>query len=79
MPRPKRIETLNDMKVWIADHDGRIDAYWEAQHIWNKKIEIEFKDFGLRISSCEKKIMYFAGAAAALGSVVGAFVANTLT
>lgn len=78
MPRPENINTIEDIKIWIADHDGRIDAYWDEQHRWNSKMEDVIESIGLRLTSVEKKIMWFAGASAAVGSVVGAFVANTL-
>ena len=44
MTRPTSIDTLDDLKAWAHDHDGRNDAYWEAQHHWNDKLEVNCKE-----------------------------------
>ena len=36
---PEHIDDLDDVKAWIAHHDGRIGALWDAQHEWNRKVE----------------------------------------
>ena len=71
MARPTRIETIDDIKTWIADHDGRIDAYWEAQFKLNDKIEGKFGSLYNRLEALEKRVMWFAGVAAGVGSVIG--------
>lgn len=50
---------------------GRIDAYWEAQFRWNEAREGEIHNLEKRISALEKRVMWFAGVAAAVGSSLG--------
>ena len=78
MPRPEKLEELSDLIAWIHDHDGRIDAYWANQHDWNGKIELRLDRFDVRMTAVEKRIMWFAGAAAATGSLVGAVITKLL-
>lgn len=78
MTRPNRIESIEDIKIWIADHDGRIDAWWVQQHSWNKSMEGNTRSCETRLTALEKKVMYFSGASAAFGSVIGALIANAL-
>lgn len=60
----KRVAKL---ELWASKHDGRIDAWWEAQHEWNGKIEP-------RVSAVEKRLIWFAGFSAAVGAYVGNMV-----
>jgi len=36
---PEHIDDLDDVKAWIAHHDGRIDALWDSQKGWNATVE----------------------------------------
>ena len=85
MTRPDRIDDLDDVKTWIADHDGRIDAFWDAQHSWNDKQEVLYRDSQLRtegrleevqrrMSAIERKVMLLAGAGSVAGALVGSLV-----
>lgn len=56
---------------WINSHDGRIDAWWEAQHKLNDKVELSQMVTAQRLSAVEKKIMFISGFAAMFGAVVG--------
>lgn len=76
MPQPNKIESLDDVKAWIYNRNGRDDAWWDAQHSWNIKVEKEMRSLGLRISTCEKKLMMIAGAASAFGGLVGGLLAQ---
>lgn len=71
----ERVETLEDVKQWIAAHDGKIDAYWEAQHKWNDDKERELKvdrkemrealsSFARRLVGVEKKLIWMVAACA---------------
>lgn len=62
--RPEKIETLEDVRLWIADHDGRIDQLWQQQHRINDRTES-------RVSALERRVIFWAGAAAAAGSILG--------
>lgn len=62
-------------KIWarINSHDGRTDAWWDAQHKLNDKVESAQMVTNQRLTSIEKKIMFVAGFAAMFGAVVGSF------
>ena len=61
--------------LWIAEHDGRIDAWWEEQKRWNRDFEKEVRTtqhgFELRLSAVEKRMIYVAGIASGVGSILG--------
>ena len=70
------IQSIDDARMWMIDHDARIDVWWEIQHKLNAKVEEEMGSLGLRISACEKKLMLIAGAASAVGGLVGGLLAK---
>ena len=78
MGRPEQIESLEDVKHWIYDHDGRIDAWWEAQHEWNAKKEILDASFEKRLSAVERRMAAVSAAAAAIGAVAGTMLSKWL-
>lgn len=57
-----------------AEHGGRVNAYWEAQHELNNRVDERMVSLGNRLTAAEKRIAWFAGAAAAIGSIVGALL-----
>lgn len=63
---------------WRAEHDGRINAWWEAQRTWNAKTDQKMHNFGVKLSALEKKVIFFSGFAAALGSGLGALITGLL-
>lgn len=73
-----RLEDLEDVKQWIAAHDGKITAYWEQQHSWNKTADHNFRDIYSRLTSIEKKIMWVAGMGATLGAFLGVLLPKLL-
>lgn len=73
---------LNDSRLWQAEHDGRINAYWKAQHAWNHEHDVEadvvrkvtdkkIAAVDGRLSSIEKKIIWITAIAAAGGGSIG--------
>ncbi len=65
---------MSDVKAWIADHDGRNDAYWEAQHSLNGKTEESLDMNALRLAALEKRIVWITGFAAAVGAGIGSAI-----
>lgn len=79
------VESLDDVKselqrqaLWMAEHDGRINAYWEAQHKLNDVVAKKFHTFGLRLDALERRVLYMAGGASALGAVAGVLIARLI-
>jgi len=59
------------VKTWIAEHDGRINAYWEAQHDWNARQETAIRDLTSRLQAVEKRVIWLSAIAAGGGGVLG--------
>ena len=78
MASPKRIESLNDVKMWIAANDARIDAFWDQQHKWNDTADKKFYNFRLRLEAVEKRVVWIAGIASGLGSTMGFLLSKLL-
>lgn len=74
MARPDKIETLENVQHWIYDHDARIDAWWEEQHRRNRSVDDRLDGITKRLSALERRIMWFCGAASAIGGIVGALL-----
>ena len=66
---------LEEIKLWVAAHDARIDAWWVEQKQWNRDFEKEVRGaqrgFEIRLSAVEKRMVYVAGIASGIGSIVG--------
>lgn len=78
MARPERVDSLEDVKVWIADHDGTTMAWWQAQREWNQRVDRKIADLNVRLTAAERRLIYVAGAASALGGSVGAAILRVL-
>lgn len=76
----ERITVLEKWKSardrWEAEHDGRTNAWWDAQHTWNEKADHMHSTINARLSAIERKIMWVTGFAAALGAVAGNILSN---
>ncbi len=46
-------QRLRKVEAWIPKHDGRIDAWWAAQHKWNPEIESAHDKMDHRIRALE--------------------------
>ncbi len=75
---PDLEERITACEHWAAAHDGRINAYWEGQFKWNKEMKIEMRAMGSRVTALERRVVYFAGAAAALGAFLSGGVPTVL-
>lgn len=74
--KSNRLEDIGDVKTWIAEHDGRINAYWEQQRALNERFEGRLDMFAARLLALEKKVMWFAGVAAAAGGIFGSAISK---
>ncbi len=75
-----RIEALEKRMAardrWEAEHDGRTNAWWDAQRSWNGTCDTWQHAIGIRMSAIERKIMWIAGFAAAVGALAGNLLTN---
>jgi len=67
-----------DTVRWQAEHDGRINAWWEAQREWNMKVDTKLHTLSFRLTALERKIIFVSGAAAAIGSGLGALIMGVI-
>ena len=58
-----------EMLRWQAEHDGRINAWWEQQFKLNT-------DLMTRVSIVERRMIYASGFAAGVGALIGASLYN---
>ena len=76
--RTDRIETDDDIKAWIIEHDARIDVYWENQHKFND-YQRKWNDKMLtRVVGVEKKLIWACGFASAIGTLAGFLGGNVI-
>ena len=62
---PAKIESMADVAAWIHNHDGWVKTDWRAQHRLNAD-QKKWNEFTmLRIQAVERRIVFFAGLAAA--------------
>jgi len=71
MDKLTSVSSLEDIKVWIAEHDGRTNAYWEAQHKWDSEMASCMKELKDRLTAVEKKVFFISGMASAIGAIAG--------
>ena len=64
-------EPCHSIQIWIAEHDARINAYWEQQHKDNDIMFRKLKCIDTRVTTIEKKIMLVCGVFAGLGALLG--------
>lgn len=71
MPKVQDIHTLDEIIVWAVDHDSYISVWWKSQHEWNPKQEKKMELMAARITALEKRLVFVAGGASAIGSGLG--------
>ena len=69
---------LEEVKLWIAEHDGRIDAWWEAQHEWNARMEKWSADVSKEIANLWKKVALPVALASMFATAITVLVAQKL-
>lgn len=75
---PDHPQTTEELALWAAEHDGRINALWEAQHTLNMLSEKRFHAFATRLGALERKVMWFSGFSAAVGGLIGALASRAI-
>lgn len=69
---------IKDIQLWIAEHDGRINAWWEQQHRHNASVDRWRRESFERMGKVEKRMGWVSGFAAAVGASVGALLSALL-
>lgn len=59
------------LELWRAEHSGRNSVQWEQQMMWNARMETAHGHLLTRMSTVEKKVVWWAGFAACLGTLLG--------
>ena len=67
-------QDVKDLTAWKNEHDGRIDAWWDAQHTWNEKMEDWVLSLQKAVTKFERRMAYTAGWASGAGAVVGSLL-----
>ncbi|MCP3977224.1 MAG: hypothetical protein GY720_22270 [bacterium] len=71
-PNQEIYRRLSAIEQWQAEHDGRINAWWEAQHGYNARMDASLAEYSRRLTGLERKVIFFSGAASAIGAIAGA-------
>lgn len=86
--RPGTLKTVEDCAAWIYEHDGRIDAWWDAQRDFNARAvattsacQIQMREkidhINLKIDKMQKTIWLATGGTMMAGGIIG--IAVTIT
>ncbi len=67
----EKMESLEDVIAYCHHHEGQISAWWGEQHRLNEIQETRFLAVESRITAVEKRMVWVAGFAAGLGSIIG--------
>jgi hypothetical protein len=80
MARPEvaDITDIEGAKIWMTDHDARIDVYWEQQHELNNKHLETFQEVFTRVAVVEKRLVWLVTVAAGIGSLAGVILSNLI-
>lgn len=71
-------EDISELHKWVAAHDARSKELWRSQQSLNRRMEVTMERLELRTTSIEKKIIWFCGAAAGIGAVIGTLLPQIL-
>ena len=64
-------DRLNALETWKAEHGGRCDEKWKRQGAINRALSRRQRSHGRRLTKLERKVIFWTGAAATAGSLVG--------
>jgi hypothetical protein len=71
-------ERIEGGETWRAEHDGRINAYWEQQFRLNAKLEAMMTSFDKRLTAVERRVFWVSGFAAGIGSLIGVAISHSM-
>jgi len=72
---PNKLETLDDVRMHLAEESGRTEAYWSQQHERNRTFDRWKLDVERRFTALERRVGWICGVTAAVGAVIGSLVA----
>jgi hypothetical protein len=67
----EKLDSLDDVKHSVIGHHAADKIRWENQKAWNQVFELKVDHLDQRLTSMEKRVMWFSGAAAAIGALLG--------
>ena len=71
-------ERIRELELAQAEQHGRGEERWTAQHLMNDQLSVTIRDHERRLVALEKRVMYFVGAAAAFGALIGGGASSLL-
>jgi hypothetical protein len=82
MVRPGSLKTLEDIAAWVYEHDGRIEAWWEAQREHNARatsvttacqasMQLKMETMGNKIDKMQRTIWLATGGTMMAGGIIG--------
>ena len=82
MVRPGSLKTIEDCAAWIYEHDGRIEAWWEAQRDHNARatatvnayqstMQAKIETMSAKIDRMQKTIWLATGGTMMAGGIFG--------
>jgi len=77
-----KVEDIQDVegaKIWMAEHDGRINAWWANQFKVNEGTSKKFNDIFKRLGNLEKRVLAMSAAGGLGGAIVGVFGVQLIT
>lgn len=67
-------DKLHESELARTKYEAAAEEQHGEQTRWNGVMETKVKDYGLRLSSVEKRVMFMAAVAALVGSLLGPFI-----
>ena len=77
-PSPQ-LQTLEDVIRWAIEHGTREEVLWENQGDWNERTTTKLASVDRRLTALEKRVIWFTGAAAGVGAMIGTLLQGALS
>ena len=68
-----KIETIDDVKTWLAAHDGQVQTWWDAQHEQNNILIKQMAEITVKLDTLRTRNIWLSGLGAGIGFLIGAF------
>jgi len=76
MPEPNDLDTVEDIKLWIAGYAARADEREKALDAAIYRLEARLAAHDGRLSGLEKRVIWLTSLAAGGGGIAGSIISN---